>query len=190
MLRRWRIVTVCFIIFFLQFFHVVGSIEFLNKRCSSPTSVIIFSPNAPANEAAFVIPVYRQQCLNFQRPFASTNYLKFSFFSKNDSLMEFIANWYKVNLNYGRLQISYRGGLHTWFDKILRNLSCFSLHMHVFSLWLISLSFKILFAPCHGHRKIIIILDGLPCLPYKKKNHIGIFGQCYRNKFWNRIFIR
>ena len=44
-----------------------------------------------------VIPMYQHQCLNFQRPFASTNYLKFSFFSENDSSMEFIANWYKVN---------------------------------------------------------------------------------------------
>ena len=40
---------------FAVFFHVVGSIEFLNKRYSSPTSVVIFLPNAPANEATFVI---------------------------------------------------------------------------------------------------------------------------------------
>ena len=33
-----------------------------------------------------VIPMYQHQCLNFQRPFASTNYLKFSFFSNWNSL--------------------------------------------------------------------------------------------------------
>ena len=50
--------------FLLAFFHVFRSIKLWNKTCSSPTSVVIFQPNAPAYEATFVIWTIRSDALS------------------------------------------------------------------------------------------------------------------------------